>query len=61
MNEIDVIRSGLENIRLLGDRIPISIVEPFEEEIRVLDDDQRLDDHSLEEFFDKTFFYLRGI
>ncbi len=60
MDKVDVVRSRLKNLGLFWNGIPISIVEPLEEEVRVLDDDQGLDDHGLEELFHETFFDLKG-
>ena len=58
MNKVDIICSGLEDVGLLRERLLVSVIEPVEQQIRILDHDQRLHDHCLEELLDKTFLDL---
>ena len=58
VDEVDVVRSGLEDVRLFRKRFRVSVVEPSEQQLRVLDDDQRLDDRRLEELLDEALLDL---
>ena len=60
MDEVDVVGARLEDVRLFRDRFSISMVEPVEKQLGVLDDDQRLDDHHLEELLYETLFDLNS-
>jgi hypothetical protein len=61
MDEADIVCPGLENLGLLWNGCRGSIVEPVEEQVRVSDHDQGLDDHRLEKFFDKPFLDLKEV
>jgi hypothetical protein len=60
MDEVDVVGARLEDVRLFRDRFSISMVKPVEKQLRVLDDDKRLDDHHLEELLYETLFDLNS-
>ena len=58
VDEVDVVRSGLEDVRLFRKRFRVSVVEPSEQQLWILDDDQRLDYRRLEELLDEALLDL---
>ena len=61
MDKADIVWARLEDLGFLRDGCRGSIVEPVQKQVRVFDHDQRLDDHSLEKFFHKSFLDLKKI